>query len=415
MDINFDLKQARNNLVAKDNQLIQNSRYGLSAVENKAILYLISKIHPDDEPGMRYTFNCKEFQTLIKWNGAASYKNVKMMLTKLSTAQWWMDIDQDNEALVRWFNIVHMNKGTGEIEISFHEDMFPFLLELQKQKEIDGHFYTTYKLQNVTLMKHRYSPRIYELLKSYQYNNKKWTFENGTGTVYDLQRRIADTVVDMDGGSVSVIPESWANWAIFKRDVLEPAVREINKYTDIKVAYEGRKQDIHHKKTRAIRTIEFYMVGKTDPEQRETDDIIEEEYMDIDNEINYHQMTLEDMFFAEHEKKVEAAKVEAAQVDGDSRTNEKYSLVADSLDGSFTDYQVEALYKAAIDGRVAGYVAITDWEMFAADMAAHYYQIIKATPEDTRTTPFNRLYDMVRKDYDHFTIELQERYDKGRS
>ena len=131
-----------------------------------------------------------------------------------------------------------MNKGTGDIEISFHDDMFPFLLNLQQHLENDGHYFTTYKLQNITLMKHRYSPRIYEILKSYQFNNKKWTFENGTGTKYDLQRMIGDCILGDGVNGEPTIPESWKNWAVFKRDVLDKAVMEINKYTDIKVAYD---------------------------------------------------------------------------------------------------------------------------------------------------------------------------------
>ena len=63
----YDLKKTRNNLVAKDNRMIQNSRFSLSPVENKAVLYLISMIQPDDEPGKLYEFNCKEFQALKEW------------------------------------------------------------------------------------------------------------------------------------------------------------------------------------------------------------------------------------------------------------------------------------------------------------------------------------------------------------
>ena len=301
----YDLRETRNNLVAKDNRLIQNSRYALSNNENKAVLYLISKIQPDDKPGKKYIFNCKEFQYLIKWNGDASYKKIKEMLTRLSDMRWWIDIDDDNEALVRWFNIIHMNKGTGDIEISFHDDMFPFLLNLQQHLENDGHYFTTYKLQNITLMKHRYSPRIYEILKSYQFNNKKWTFENGTGTKYDLQRMIGDCILGDGVNGEPTIPESWKNWAVFKRDVLDKAVMEINKYTDIKVAYDGKKEDLSHRKTRAIRTIEFYMVGKTEPEQQVTDQIIDAEYVQIQNEDDYHQMSIEEMFFKDHEKSLD--------------------------------------------------------------------------------------------------------------
>lgn len=416
----YDLRETRNNLVAKDNRLIQNSRYALSNNENKAVLYLISKIQPDDKPGKKYIFNCKEFQYLIKWNGDASYKKIKEMLTRLSDMRWWIDIDDDNEALVRWFNIIHMNKGTGDIEISFHDDMFPFLLNLQQHLENDGHYFTTYKLQNITLMKHRYSPRIYEILKSYQFNNKKWTFENGTGTKYDLQRMIGDCILGDGVDGEPTIPESWKNWAVFKRDVLDKAVMEINKYTDIKVAYDGKKEDLSHRKTRAIRTIEFYMVGKTEPEQQVTDQIIDAEYVQIQNEDDYHQMSIEEMFFKDHEKSLdeerEKRKVFEESANKKRKNKIKHKILFEELNeernADFDEAKVNCLYSTAIRARVAGKVPRTEWEMFAVDLITYYYDKIIATVEDTKTTVYNRLLDCVKNDYDNQANEIIEQYKK---
>lgn len=424
MSNSFDLRETRNNMVAKDNRMIQNSRMSLGLLENKAVLYLISKIMPDDEPGKIYVFNCKEFQALLNWNKEASYLNVKIMLQNLGDISWWIESEvkgKKKDILVRWFNIVHMDPGTGDIEISFHEDMFPFLLNLQQHLSEDGHYFTTYKLQNVTLMKHRYSPRIYELLKSYQYNNKKWTFENGTGSEYDLQRRIADTEVDKKTRkAVSIIPDSWSNWAIFRRDVLDPAIKEINKYTDIKVAYEGKKQDIHKHKTRGIRTIEFYMIGKTEPEQRATDQIIDAEYTIIEDKENYHQLTIEEMFFQEHEKKLEEERLEremfaAAKIQEAADKAKHPILFAELNEGrkaNLDEAKVNQLYGEAIKGRVAGTVKLSDWEMFATDLVTHYYDKIIATPEDTKTTPYKRLLDCVIHDYDEITYGLLAQYAK---
>ena len=410
----YDLKKTRNNLVAKDNRMIQNSRFSLSPVENKAVLYLISMIQPDDEPGKLYEFNCKEFQALIKWSEDASYTKVKEMLTNLSLVQWWMDLDdQGNEALVRWFNIVHMNRGTGNLSISFHDDMFPFLLDLQKHLEEDGHYYTTYKLQCVSLMKHRYSPRIYELLKSYQFNNKQWTFENGTGSIWDIQRRIADTVLDDDEAPVA--PASWSNWAVFKRDVLEPAVKEINKYTDIKVAYEGFKEDIHHKKTRAVRTIRFYMVGKTSPEQRETDSIIDAEYREIENDSTYHQMSISELFFSEHEKKLEEEQQEqliVEQEEFEERIKKsKYPVLTSCIGKDFSDDQIEYLFTYAINKRVAGVIAFKNWEMFATDYITDCLQAIKADSDNTKTTTYKRLLDALKNDYNNVADTYLRKYE----
>lgn len=427
MSSEFDLKETRNNLVAKDNRLIQNSRFSLGAIENKAILYLISKIQPGDKPGKIYTFNCKEFQALLKWNTEDSYSYMKIMLQNLGDISWWIDGEiegRKKDILLRWFDITRMDPGSGDIEISFQSDMFPFLLDLQKHLEEEGRYYTSYKLQNVALMKHRYSPRIYELLKSYQFNNKLWTFENGTGTEYDLQRRIADTEMDKKTRKpISKIPESWKNWAIFKRDVLEPAVKEINKYTDIKVAYEGKKEDIHRRKTRAIRTIIFYMVGKTDPEQRDTDEIIDAEYREIEDRDKYHQITLEELsvsekFFQAHEESLKREKaekeMEAAEEKDKQAEKSKYPVLFGELnndrDAKLDENKVRHLYDLAIHDRVAGRVALPNWEMFATNLILYYYDKIIATPEETTTTLYNRLMDSVRNDYDNEAMNLYERW-----
>ena len=424
MDSSFDLRKTRNNLVAKDNKMIQNSRYALTGLENKAVLYLISKIQPNDEPNKHYLFNCKEFQALVKWNGNASYQNVKAMLSKLATAQWWIDDDTgENEYLVRWFNIVHMNKGTGDIEISFHEDMFPFLLNLQERVGQEGQYYTTYKLQNVSLMRCRYSPRLYEILKSYQFNNKKWTFENGTGSKYDLQVRLADKASPAPN-EPPIIPENWSNFAIFRRDVLDKAVKEINKYTDIKVTYEAKQYDIHHRKTRAYRTIEFYMAGKTDPEQQETDNIIDAEYREIEDEANYHQMTIEEAFFQEHEKKMEEARLikeaEEAERHEQAINESAYPLMSSMLGPDFTEEQVTYLHSIAIKDRVAGKVKFSDWELFAVDLVTEYFENIKylkehvdninADASNTKTTVYKRLVDCVRNDYMKLVPQLLSKY-----
>lgn len=421
----FDLKEARNRLVAKDNRLIQNSRYALDTNENKAVLYLISKIQPEDEPGKLYSFNCKEFQALIRWSKDAPYKKIKAMLTDLSDMRWWIDLENGEESLVRWFHIIRMNPGTGEIKIKFHEDMFPFLVQLQ-QRLGNGQYFTSYKLQNVTLMKHRYSPRLYEILKSYQFNNQRWTFENGTGSQYDLQRMMGDAILE-EGPEKGkpIIPDSWSNWAVFKRDVLEPAVKEINKYTDIKVAYDGKKEDIHHKKTRAIRTIEFYMVGKTGPEQRNTDEVIDAEYREIEDRDRYHQYTLDelsvaDAFFKAHDESLEEERIENEMIEAERKQKQsdksKYPVLFAELNSDrsakLSEKKVAQLYSTAIQGRVAGVVDVSCWELFATDLVLHYYDKIEATPEETKSTLYQRLLNCLEKDYDGKVFELQERYRK---
>ena len=82
----------------------------------------------------------------------------------------------ETESAVSWFDVVRTNKKSGKVTVAFHRDMMPYLVELAKQAE-QGMFYTGYNLQFILPMSSRYSPRLYEILKSYQKNNREWFFE----------------------------------------------------------------------------------------------------------------------------------------------------------------------------------------------------------------------------------------------
>jgi plasmid replication initiation protein len=86
-------------------------------------------------------------------------------------------------------------------------------------------------------MSSQYSPRLYEILKSYQKNNREWYFE------LDDLKRLLDC-------------QSYERWPDFRRRALEPAVEEINQYTDINIAWDVEKEG--KKVTRVI----FYMAKK---------------------------------------------------------------------------------------------------------------------------------------------------------
>ena len=403
---NFD--KARKQLIAKRNDMIQKSRFSLSLVENKAILYILSKVQPNDKPGKLYDFNCDEFYQIMNWS-KDTYTDVKAMLTRISESRWWID-DGENEALVTWFHIVHMNKGTGNIQLSFHDDMVPFILDLQRQRELNGVYYTTYQLESVALMKHLYSERIYELLKSYQYNNMEWIFEIGTGTKKDLQVLI--TASDKDG--VPIIPAGWHNFGVFNRDVLKPAKEEINKYTDIKIEYEGLKVDRSGNKHRRYCAVKFYMLEKTRTEKEMAEKIIEAEYTEIENEKKYQQMSIEELFLNQHKEALqieqEREQEEFEKQKEDRLNNSKYPVLTSCI-YEYTDEEIENLYIEAAKHLEPGRIEFRNKELWVTDYITHYNDFLRATKGDTKTTPYKRLFDMVRKDYDDYAASITE-YDK---
>ena len=165
-----------------------------------------------------------------------SYSRLKAWVKHLADKSWWM-ADGASENLVRWFQTVKLFPKSGMIRVRFHEEMFPYLFRLAEQMREDGKLYTSYTFRYVLPMKSTYSIRLYELVKSYQKNNSSWWFDLGS----------LKHLLDCD---------NYKRFPDFRRYVLEPAVKEINQYTDIKLDYNLIKQG------RKVVAIDFTMIEK---------------------------------------------------------------------------------------------------------------------------------------------------------
>ena len=405
-------KAARNQLVAKRNDMIQQSRLSLTLTQSKAISYILSKVKKGDTEETHYFFNISEFKNIMKLK-KITYKEVAEMLQNIADQSTYI-VDKTGELrLIRWLDIVHIEPVDGKIELTLHKDITPYVFNLIEQKDENGEYYTTYMLQDISLMKHFYSPRVYEILKSYAYNNEQWRFEFNTGSVRDIQVLIAKP----DTNGEPVIPKSWSSWAVFKRDVLEPAKEEINKYTPIKIAYKESKYDLYGSKQRRICSIEFYMLEKTNGEKRITEDIIEQEYKEVDEE-EAQQMSIFDEFYNAHREQMEKEAVEELiEQENELERRQERSMCPIFLGdfSEFSDDEVESLYKAALGHIAFGIFSVKkkNWderEMWAIDFVSYYYEKIQATKNDTRTTTFNRLYDSILKDYDNYSNKVNQDY-----
>ena len=121
----------RDMAVYKADEMIQKGRHQLSKQEQRAVLYAISKIKPDDTAFEEYIFELGDFYKICGIQNE-SYTELKAILIGLKTKCWWMPMknDPDTESAVCWFNTVRTNKKSGRVTLKFHEDMMPYLLEL---------------------------------------------------------------------------------------------------------------------------------------------------------------------------------------------------------------------------------------------------------------------------------------------
>jgi plasmid replication initiation protein len=208
---------ARSQVVVKANELIQKSRFSLSTFQQKAVLFLISKIQPNDEDFKLYEFSISDFLQVcgITNDSGRNYAMLKSSIKEIADKSLWITLEDGRETLVRWIEKPYIDAGSGTIKIKLDADMKPFLLQLQDN-------FTKYELFWTLQFKRKYSVRLYELIKSIHYN-EIIPYEK----IYDLDelRKLLDA-------------DTYTTWQTFKVRVLEPAIEEINEYSDKEVEYE---------------------------------------------------------------------------------------------------------------------------------------------------------------------------------
>lgn len=224
-------------MVVKSNDIIQKSRFSLSVQQQKIILFLISKIKPGDTL-CPYSVSIKDFCEVcnIDPNNGKNYADIKTALKGLADKSIWLR-DGNKEILLRWLDRVLIDYQSSNIVVKFHTDMVPFLLELKEK-------YTQYSLDNILPMRSKYGIRLYELLKSFENYSMTLTFS------YDELKQRLDS-------------EKYTRFADFRRFVLEPALNDINTYSDIVV-----KHRLIKKNSRAYNHIEFRVLAATGNEMK---------------------------------------------------------------------------------------------------------------------------------------------------
>jgi plasmid replication initiation protein len=197
--------------VVKANTLVQRSKFYLTTQEQKIILYLVSKIKPNDEEFKLYEFSIHEFCNVceIDYDNGKNYKNIKETLRLLADKSIWVTLDDGRETILRWVERPYIEPQSGIIQIKLDNLMMPYLMQLRDN-------YTKYSLYFVLAMKSQYSIRLYELLKSYEFRG---------GCEFDI-----------DDFKKKMGAEKYKQHNDFKRNVLDIAIKEINGHSDISVS-----------------------------------------------------------------------------------------------------------------------------------------------------------------------------------
>ncbi len=203
--------------IIKSNKLIETS-YKLNSREQFFVLYLISKISQHDKGFREYTMHYSEIESIINFDGKrriANKSEVFGLMDKLNSET----IKYEKGNIVGksvWLQHMEHNTDTDEFTFSLSEKLRDYLLQLKE------HF-TRYNVSNIVYL-NASAVRLYEVLKRYQFKG-------------ECEITIAKIKFYLG------IENRYSKFYEFKRWVLVPSQREIEKYTDIKFDFKPAKKE----------------------------------------------------------------------------------------------------------------------------------------------------------------------------
>ena len=229
----------KSDLVVKSNRLVEAS-YRLGLNEQRIILYSICRCREEEKglfPDMPVTITANAFARQFPNIGNGNvYQQLKDAMDALYDRSVTIhDTDPTTElprvTKTRWISTASYIDGAGHIQVIFTPEVIKYITRLETE-------FTSYQLEKVGNMTSVYAVRIYELLAQHR--------DIGNRTLNMMWLR-----------EVLHIPlDEYKLTTNFIRKVIEVAVNQINKHSDLTVSYKPVKT------SRAITDFVFKIKGK---------------------------------------------------------------------------------------------------------------------------------------------------------
>jgi len=212
----------RENLIVQHNHLLE-AKYHMTLQEKRLMYWLGSHVRRSDEDFKEHELCIKELSKLINVKGDHLYKTLNEITNKLMHKIITIrSLDNRDYKKSHLLGGVHYVEGEGIVKLSFHPYLRPYMLQLTEG-------FTQIKLGEILGLRSAHAIRIYELLKQYEKIGSRQI------TLMDLREYCG------------ISEDQYKKYNNIRINVIERAIKEINKKTDILIEYEekrkGRKVD----------------------------------------------------------------------------------------------------------------------------------------------------------------------------
>ncbi len=228
----------RSRFVKKSSLLLEHCKTSFSLNEKKAINYLISKIKPQDLkhlPEVEYEFRVAEFRDLTRQKHNWTIKEIYNLLKNIEM-QRCIEREEDKPGgRYKLLDRIRIDEQRKTIIITFA----PYSIEYLS--DVRGDRLLVYRIDEIMQMKSAYSLRLFEFLKALPPGTPSFSCSINEPDKVNLFTIIANK----DAAFKPIIPQSWNNIAIFKRNILDSVTSEITHLTDLNISYSIDKNKIN--------------------------------------------------------------------------------------------------------------------------------------------------------------------------
>lgn len=213
-----------------------------SEQELKTMEFIISQTKKSDIELARnnqvkvISLDVKEFSQMIRAHPNDIYKRATDLSESLMKKQIKLKFKDrhNNDAFVRHSLITSMRYEEGQLTIGINPFVLPYFLDLKDEA------FTQFRLENILRIGSSYGIKLYKMLK--QYANSPWKYR--------------DFMIEELREQFGIDNDKYNRYNDFKRNVIEMAIRHINKETDITVNYTEKKNG------RKVSMLRFYIKSK---------------------------------------------------------------------------------------------------------------------------------------------------------
>jgi hypothetical protein len=215
--------------VVKKSNVLCRARWAVeSVIEPRLVALVAARVHQDDEGFFDYTIPVRELM-LGANDGGETYRTIGAVARSLTSRTITVQEEGSRSfACYAVFAKCSYDDKAKTIHASFHPDLKPHYLGLKAK-------FTEYNLLEYLTLPSIYSQRIFEILRS-----------------WDDQQEVTITLANLH--EMLNVPETLrANFAFFRRRVLEKAHKDITAKTDLVYQWEPIRQG----KGKAVTAIRF--------------------------------------------------------------------------------------------------------------------------------------------------------------